>query len=444
MLTVLTLFLSTGALLGLLLAGPVSSNALGRAAPVGSSLTEILWTGLYTLFIVLAFVRRQRLLASLLRERNLCLLVSLAILSTLWSDSPSLTLWNSGRLIATTFFGVYVAKTYSLEDIFRMVAWATALSAVLSIVCVFALPQYGVDTYLQRTVWRGVFDHKNTLGSIMALGALTWLIFSLGAGRPRWLGVLLFGICSLLVVLSGSATSLVVECALLFAIVLFAKVHRSVIILAGLCLMVLVALFVVEVQHPIEVVLGLLNREEDLTGRAQVWALVLEAISKHPWMGYGYMAFWRGADGPSADINLAGWIPSSAHNGFLNLELEFGVVGPVLFAFALTGPIRYAIRAAQRRKSAVELFPLVFLLYIVLSNLTEGTNLNPNSVIWLVFVVLCIKRSITQSQARNVFRRRGMEIRSSAWDPLAGYSYYEISSARNPGATNLLSQSVQP
>ena len=417
LLALLTLFLSTQALLGVLVYGPSTADANVNAAAMGSLVTEIVWGGLYTLFIVIAWVRGQRLVATLLRERNICLLLGLAVLSTAWSDSPSTTLWNCARLIATTFFGIYVAKTYGLDEIFSMVAWATALAAVLSIVFALALPEYGIDKYFGQTVWRGVFDQKNTLGSMMVIGALTWLIFSLGASRRRWLGLLMFTTCSLLVLLSGSKTSLVVEGILLCVMMAFGKIHRSVSIFAGFCLMVLVALFVVEVQHPISAVLELLNRSEDLTGRVQIWALVREAISKRPLLGYGYMAFWRGADGPSADVNVRGWIPPSAHNGFLDLALYFGVTGPLWFGVALAGAILFWIRVAHRRNTVVELFPLIFLLFILLSNLTEGSNVSPNAVAWELFVAFCVQRSVAESRFRHVRPGPGLEMRSGSWRP---------------------------
>ena len=208
------------------------------------------------LFFVLAFAHRQRPLATLLRDRIISLLLGLAVLSALWSDSPSVSLWENARLIATTFFAFYLAKTYSLDDIFRMVAWVTALAAALSIIFALALPQFGLSQYMHRPVWTGVFDQKNTLGGIMALGALTWLIVALGAGRSRWLGVLLFTTCSLLVALSASETSLVVECVSVVAIAAFVRVHRSIHILALLCLIALVALFVTQAKIPSMLCLG--------------------------------------------------------------------------------------------------------------------------------------------------------------------------------------------
>ncbi len=369
---------------------------------MGSLATEILWAGLYALFFVLAFAHRQRPVATLLRDRIISLLLGLAVLSTLWSDSPSVSLWENARLIATTFFAIYLAKTYSLDDIFHMVAWVTALVAVLSIIFALALPQYGLGEYMRQPVWTGVFDQKNTLGGIMALGALTWLIVALGAGPSRWLGVLLFTTCSLLVALSASETSLVVECVSVVAIAAFAKVHRSIHILALLCLIALVALFVTQAKDPVNVVFGLLNRNQDLTGRTEIWSMVMDAILKHPWLGYGYHAFWRGADGPSVDVRLAGWIPPHAHNGFLDLALDLGIAGPLLFVCLLARPAFDALRLAKQRTKALDLFPLVFLLFILLSNLTEGGNVTPNNIFWELLVMLRVKHSIKRTQPLHV------------------------------------------
>jgi len=45
-----------------------------------------------------------------------------------------------------------------------------------------------------------------------------------------------------------------------------------------------------------------LGRDVTLTGRTSIWAVVLDKISKHPWLGYGYKGFWLGMEGESADV----------------------------------------------------------------------------------------------------------------------------------------------
>ena len=48
--------------------------------------------------------------------------------------------------------------------------------------------------------------------------------------------------------------------------------------------------------------------------------------------------------------------------------LYFGVTGPLWFGVALAGAILFWIRVAHRRNTAVELFPLIFLLFILLAS----------------------------------------------------------------------------
>jgi len=47
-----------------------------------------------------------------------------------------------------------------------------------------------------------------------------------------------------------------------------------------------------------------------------IWAVVLDKISKHPWLGYGYKGFWLGMEGNllTSGMKLTSW--HHAHNGF--------------------------------------------------------------------------------------------------------------------------------
>ena len=71
-----------------------------------------------------------------------------------------------------------------------------------------------------------------------------------------------------------------------------------------------------------------LGKDPTLTGRTQIWKSVGAEIMKHPILGYGYCAFWRGYQGESANSALTnGWAVTSAHNGFLQTWLTLGAVG---------------------------------------------------------------------------------------------------------------------
>src|SRR5690606_36617520 len=80
-----------------------------------------------------------------------------------------------------------------------------------------------------------------------------------------------------------------------------------------------------EVAGPVA---GLFGKSADLTGRTDIWDLVLLEAGKHPWAGIGYGAFWLGMESPSQYIiDALYWIPLQAHNGYLDVYNELGVIG---------------------------------------------------------------------------------------------------------------------
>ena len=68
------------------------------------------------------------------------------------------------------------------------------------------------------------------------------------------------------------------------------------------------------------------GRNLTLTGRTGVWAIVIEKIMARPLLGYGYGAFWT-TEGEAVQQYVGTWAPHHAHDGYLNVCLDLGVVG---------------------------------------------------------------------------------------------------------------------
>jgi len=126
-----------------------------------------------------------------------------------------------------------------------------------------------------------------------------------------------------------------------------------------------------------------------------------------PWWGYGYNAFWRGADGPSVGVwQLLSWPAPHAHNGLLNLWLDLGLIGVFLFMAGFSRCTRRAIRYLRsERNSFLAPWPSIFLGFFFLSNLTESSMVDSNSIFWIVYVSVFVGLSqdgsrIMRAQAR--------------------------------------------
>lgn len=127
-----------------------------------------------------------------------------------------------------------------------------------------------------------------------------------------------------------------------------------------------------------------------MTGRADFWPVLVEAIAARPFFGYGYAAFFRSS--VSQDylsfyvVEAGGWSPYHAHNSFLQVCLDTGYVGLcALLILILAGFIR-AIKLYLRERDIVNLWPLLLILFLVLGSYTETYLGSFNTLEWILFV----------------------------------------------------------
>lgn len=307
------------------------------------------------------------------RNWSLVLLLVLAVLSSLWGQMPDLILRKSIGLFGTTLFGIALAIRVSFEEQLRMLSWLFRILAALSLVCVVLLPSYGISS---EGEWMGVFGYKNALGAAMGLGLLVeWHL-----PTPTRLSKVLKTLAMLLYVVvllnSDSVTPGVclVGTLVLVNIYKFAALRLRVPSYAlSLMLAVLVSAGSLLVSANSDRVMGLLGRSSHLTGRTEIWSLVISFISQRPILGYGYSGFWLGASPESFVVNrLMGGPVMYSHNGYLEMLLTLGAIGLLLTLVFLATGIKRALGLC-RRPFDTELWPLAFLLYFLFHNLGEVT-----------------------------------------------------------------------
>jgi exopolysaccharide production protein ExoQ len=318
-------------------------------------------------------------------------LVALAGFSTLWSALPGLTLSRSISLLAPTALGVFIALRYTPTELVRLLAFALGIPAVLSVIVALVLPAYGISSIDYGTAWHGVYGNKNGFGRAMALGMAVLVLVALDRKRHRWLAWLGVAGTLGLVVLARAAASLVVSAALLALIPLYRSLRLrftttvgvwTVSILLGAILLIL---FVANAEP----VLAVLDRDTTLTGRTEIWAAVLASIAERPWLGYGYSAFWQAWSGPSAVVlSAVGWETPHSHNGLLDLWLDLGLAGLITFMLGLGLAARAGVLRASHTDRAADLWPLVFLTFLALINLSEAAILKQHSLFWVLYVAI--------------------------------------------------------
>jgi exopolysaccharide production protein ExoQ len=92
------------------------------------------------------------------------------------------------------------------------------------------------------------------------------------------------------------------------------------------------------------VVAQLLGRDPTLTGRTGIWAAVLQ-VQTNPLLGVGYQTFWMGDRLGEVWTRLNTRLPlNEAHNGYLEIYLNLGIVGVFLIIMFMIAGYRTICR----------------------------------------------------------------------------------------------------
>ena len=147
-----------------------------------------------------------------------------------------------------------------------------------------------------------------------------------------------------------------------------------------------------------------LGKDPTLTGRRQVWSLVLD-LHTNPWIGTGFESFWLGPRLEKMRAALPNFPINEAHNGYLEVYLNLGWAGICFIALLLVTGYKRILSATRRNSERASLF-LGFFLCTLFYSFTEAAFRSMN-VAW-VFLLLVI---VSGSQA--VLFRNGLRTRLS-------------------------------
>jgi len=312
-----------------------------------------------------------------------------AALSPAWSIDAQKSLRAAVSLEAYTAFGLWLALRFAAAEQHRLVAGVLALITVGSLLTVLGAPELGVMREVHPGAWNGLYFHKNTFAIYLALGVLACGLVALAQPRARaWAGsagVLAFAM--LVPARSvGGAAALVLAAAPVGLVAGLRRLARPARFRAALLATLALAAIAALAFAMAPTWLAWVGREVTLTRRTEIWALLVRPLSEHPWLGHGAGAFWHVAAASRDVARNLHFDPLLAHNGFLDLALELGVVGLAAFCVPFALALARAARLALEEPGAEALWPLAFLAWLVTSNLSESGLMLSGPLGWAVFV----------------------------------------------------------
>ena len=357
---------------------------------------------IYSLLIVLAFgilISRSFEWGKLF-ALNVALMafLSFALLSVLWSDFPFVAFKRWFRDL-----GTYLVILVALSDPRPFGAVRTLLRRLcfllipLCIVLIKYYPEMAKDynPWTGQAYFIGATTSKNMLGVLCLVSGLFffWDTFTRWGDRrdrgTRWIvlvNVALFAMTLWLLNMADSATSRV---CLALGCMLIAAAHSktvkrhpallTVLTPVGICLYLLL-----ELGFGIDIIAALaeaVGRDPTLTGRTDIWTVVL-STNTNPLVGTGYESFWLGprlrwVQEQSGGIN-------EAHNGYLEVYLNLGLIGLFLIVGFLIASYRTICRRV-RAFSSLGSLSLALWTVLIFYNVTESAL--RGHLMWVAFLL---------------------------------------------------------
>jgi exopolysaccharide production protein ExoQ len=345
--------------------------------------------------VVLICIFWKKVLILIGQNISIFILVLLACFSSIWSEFPNFTLTIGVEVLMMTLFGLYFATRFNLKQQVELIACTLLIGAFLSVIVAFIFPTVGIHQAFEENpgAWRGIYGQKNALGSMMVLSALTFFTLpKKSSNLYKWFGLS----CSLLLILlSNSKTSLVIFVLLILIIALYKRFRwqgNISIIFLNIGILTFTCVTLIVVSYWIELLTGL-GRDPTLTGRIPLWGAAIGRLMQRPLLGYGFSAFWAPKSSYAIEVGRAigtGWIAPNAHNGLLDLALGTGLVGVSLFLISYFTSFIQALKLAYATKNPENLWPLAYLSFLAMINVTESRLLGQFNLCWILYVSLAL------------------------------------------------------
>ena len=312
------------------------------------------------------------------------------LLSFSFSNIPGHTLKASIVHIGVTLVLIYIGKQYSWKELLTMLTLYHGIAVILFMI-------FGNEH----------FGHKNYAGPTMAVSAITIYLWSVNVSTKYKL--IFMSLATLAVVFvqqagsgMGKALLFILICLLAFLRFLKRLPPRTAFACMGIFLALAVSLLILITENAEYIIVEKLGKNMTLTGRTYIWAHVVDAINKYPLFGYGYGGFWqewRGVDDPSFNVRTpSGFKAMHAHNGFLDMGLDFGWIGLSLFSLSLLVNIYYGVLHLIRTQDNTAGLPLIIFTWLIITNFTE-TSLVSISSGWAFYVLMTARLTMDVTAA---------------------------------------------
>jgi len=377
----------------------LQSGVEAQAYEEGNALDRVVFSILILLAIGILVSRSFRWGSFFSRNVALTAFLAFALLSIVWSDFPFIAFKRWYKDLGNYLMVLVVLSDDSpLEALRALLRRLAYLLIPLSILLIKYFPEIGkaYSEWTGAAEFMGPTTSKNMLGAICLVSGIFffWDTISRWPERrePRIKRLILVNILFMIMTLwvlylSDSATSLVclvIGCSVLtVAQTRFMERHPTFLKLLSpsLFLLYVILAFGFDINGQLAPSLG---RDANLTNRTEIWKFLLN-MHTNPILGTGFQSFWLGERLQTVWSGFSHI--NEAHNGYLDIYLNLGLVGLFIFvSFLISSYLTICKRFDRFRNFAT--FGLAVWTVTVFYNVSEAAF--EVGLTWVTFLLVAI------------------------------------------------------
>lgn len=315
------------------------------------------------------------------------------------SPSPSIAMRVALFSIAAALTMVGVVALLRSERAMQSAFAAAALTVLgLSYFGVVFMPgvaRHSVEIFepLNEGLWRGIYQHKNTAGPVMA-AFIFGGVHMMRSGRA-WLGLAITVLATIFLIGSGSKTSGGTVFLVLFIVLLPSMAGlRGVAVAFSILVFGVFAVFTngAVISEAVGDFITDISPENTYTGRIDLWAYAWEMIQRAPLRGYGFESLWGTPEVLEMERPFeASWDFRGivhGHSSYFDTLLITGIPGGLaIFWVVLVQPLIDYMRCRRFRANiiAADLF-LMIVLFTALNAFMETFFFRRGDPVWMLMV----------------------------------------------------------
>lgn len=350
--------------------------------------------------LVILLIRKVDWPSILKNNKFLFIYIFYLLLSTLWSDYTFVSFKRWIKELGNIMMVIIVLTDQnpidSAKTIIKRLAYVIMPLSIMTNRYFPEISRMFSETGVQSFV--GITQNKNSLGALCAACGLFFLWNMLILWRTRkennnikeiFINLLYFIMIVSLLHNANSATSIfVIIIGICIVFVLgISSIKHNVKTFKYYVLFFIIILVLANAAFDVRsFITSSLGRDETLTGRTNIWEECLK-MKSNPLIGTGYESFFLG-DRADYFYHKYSSITNQAHNGYLEIYLNLGIIGLTLLAFFIFATYRNISKNLLTHNNYdYQCLRLAFFVVFLLMNITEAYF---KGTMWLFFLLIAM------------------------------------------------------